>query len=94
MYPCTIVCIYAYACRHALDQGSRAKICHVGRAFILLVSTFSKKFPSVQGDRTKAKPSLVFPTATVVKVKDAKTTRKQIKCSAYDNTKKSPFVFV
>ena len=47
-----------------------------------------------QGDRTKAKPSLVFPTAMVVKVKDAKTTRKQIKCSAYDNTKKSPFVFV
>ena len=44
--------------------------------------------------RTEAKPSLVFPTAMVVKVKDAKTTRKQSKCSAYDNTKKSPFVFV
>ena len=26
MYPCTIVCIYAYACRHALDQGSRANL--------------------------------------------------------------------
>ena len=26
----------------------------------------------------------------VVKVKDAKTTQKQIKCSAYDNTKKKP----
>ena len=26
----------------------------------------------------------------VVKVKDAKTTRKQSKCSAYDNTKKKP----
>ena len=47
-----------------------------------------------QGDRTEAKPSLVFPTAMVVKVKDAKTTRKQSKRSAYDNTKKSPFVFV
>ena len=43
-----------------------------------------------QGDRTEAKPSLVFPTAMVVKVKDAKTTRKQSKCSAYDNTKISP----
>ena len=43
-----------------------------------------------RGYRTKAKPSLVFPTAMVVKVKDAKTTRKQIKCSAYDNTKKKP----
>ena len=30
----------------------------------------------------------------VVKVKDAKTTRKQIKCSAYDNTKKSPSICV
>ena len=47
-----------------------------------------------QGDRTEAKPSLVFPTAMVVKVKDAKTTRKQSKCGAYDNTKKSPFVYV
>ena len=31
----------------------------------------------------------MFPTAMVVKVKDAKTTRKQSKCSAYDNTKKA-----
>ena len=29
-----------------------------------------------QGERTEAKPSFVFPTAMVVKVKDAKTTRK------------------
>ena len=43
-----------------------------------------------QGDRTEAKPSLVFPTAMVVKVKDAKTMRKQSKSSAYDNTKKKP----
>ena len=28
-----------------------------------------------QGDRTEAKPSLVFPTAMVVKVKDAETKR-------------------
>ena len=26
MYPCTIVCIYAYACRHAFDQGGRAAL--------------------------------------------------------------------
>ena len=39
----------------------------------------------------RGKPSLVFPTAMVVKVKDAnyRTMRKQSKCSAYDNTKKA-----
>ena len=26
-------------------------VCHVGRAFILFVSTFSKKFPSVKGSQ-------------------------------------------
>ena len=44
------------------------------------------------GYRTKAKPSLVFPTAMDVKVKDAKTTRKQIKCGSKTSRVLSPFL--
>ena len=35
-----------------------ALVCHVGRAFILFVSTFSKKFPSVIGVLVRDKVSL------------------------------------
>ena len=34
-----------------------ALVCHVSRAFILLVSTFSKKFPSVTGDVRMLRPT-------------------------------------
>ena len=49
-----------------------------------------------QGARKETKTFARIPGNLVVKVNDAKTTprRKQSKCSAYDNTKKSPFVFV
>ena len=47
-----------------------------------------------QGARKETKTFASFLGYLVVKVNDAKTTRKQSKCSAYDNTKRSPFVFV
>ena len=43
-----------------------------------------------QGARKETKTFVSFPGYLVVKVNDAKTTRKQSKCSAYDNTEKKP----
>ena len=47
-----------------------------------------------QGARKETETFASFLGFLVVKVNDAKTMRTQSKCSAYDNTKKSPFVFV
>ena len=47
-----------------------------------------------QGARKETKTFASIPGYLVFKVNDAKTTRKQSKCGAYDNTKKSPFVLV
>ena len=56
----------------------------------LLVPKLASERAIDQGARKETKTFASFLGFLVVKVNDAKTTRKQSKCSAYDNTKKKP----